>query len=227
MVLNVYSQNAKQDMIKINEAYSKFNDLAMNITYNLYPNYTATSPVETETGSFKQHESLRYSKLKGIESLQNKEYLVVVDNEEKLIVVSNPVKFNPGKITMVDLDKAFTNCSSIQFIDNKSALSGYKLTFKETIVSEFDAIDLYFNKKTFLVEKIVFYYREKIRVNEYDESSPKEKPKLEIVFSNMDFKTISDLTFFSENRFIEKRKGKYFPVSIYTNFEVFDQKLAK
>ena len=28
-------------------------------------------------------------------------------------------------------------------------------------------------------------------------------------------------------RFIEKRKGKYFPVSIYTNFEVFDQKLAK
>jgi len=225
--MNSFGQNAKQDVMKINEAYSKFNDLSMNISYNLYKNYAATSPVETETGSYKQHGSLRYNKLKGTESLQNKEYLIIVDNEDKIIVVSNPVKFNPGKITMVDLDKAFANCSSIQFIDNKTDQNGYKLTFKQNIVSEFDAIDLYFNKKSFLVERIVFYYREKISVNPEDESSLKEKPKLEIIFSNMNFKTISDLTFFSEDRFIEKRQGKYYPVSTLHEYEVIDQKLAK
>lgn len=227
VVMNANSQNVKQDVLKINEAYSKFNDLSMSIIYNVYANASSSVPAESETGSFKQHGSLRYSRIKEIESLQNKEYLVVVDNEEKVIVVGNPVKFNPKKITMLDLDTAFAKCSSVKFIDNSISQNGYKLMFKPTIVSEFDAIDLYFNKKSFLVEKMVFYYREKIKINEADENSVKEKPKLEVIFSNMNFKTEPDINFFSEGRFIEKKKGKYFPVSAYNQYNLIDQKFAK
>lgn len=227
MAMNTNSQNAKQDVLKINEAYSKFNDLSMSITYNVYANAASSIPAESETGSFKQHGSLRYSRIKEIESLQNKEYLVVVDNEEKIIVVGNPVKFNPKKITLLDLDTAFAKCSSVKFIDNNTGQKGYKLMFKQNIVSEFDAIDLYFNKKSFLVEKMVFYYREKIKINEEDENAVKEKPKLEIIFSNMNFKTIADINFFSEARFIEKKKGKYYPVSAYNQYNLIDQKFAK
>lgn len=227
VVMNAHSQNVKEDVMKINEAYSKFIDLSMNITYNVYANAASTLPAESETGSFKQHGNLRYSRIKEIESLQNKEYLVVVDNEEKIIVVGNPVKFNPGKITLLDLDTAFAKCSSVKFMDNNASQKGYKLMFKTNIVSEFDAIDLYFNKKSFLVERMVFYYRERIKINEADENSVKEKPRLEIIFSNMNFKTVSDINFFSEARFIEKKKGKYYPVSAYNQYNLIDQKFAK
>ena len=227
LTLSTNAQNAKQDILKINEAYSKFSHLSMNITYNLFKNYTANVPFESESGYFQQQGTLRYSKLKEIESLQNKNCLVVIDNEDKLIVVGNPVKFNAKKITLLDLDTALTKCSSVSFIDAGSTLSCYKMSFRQDIVSEFDAIDLYFNKKSFLVEKMVFYYREKIRINEEDETSPKEKPKLEVVFSKMKFDKISDETFYSETRFVEKRKGKYFPVSAYSEYELIDQKIAK
>ena len=77
------SQNAKADILRINAAYSKFTDMSMNITYDVYLNAASTVPYQTEVGSYKQHGNLRYSRLKEIESLQNSKYLIVADNDQK------------------------------------------------------------------------------------------------------------------------------------------------
>lgn len=221
------TQNAKEDILKINEAYSKFTDLSMSITYNLYANFSATKTSETETGLYKQFGKLRYNKLKNIESIQNKEYLIVIDNEDKKIVIGNPVRFDYKKVTMIDLDSIFKSCSNIKLIDNIPEQKGYKLSFKPDIVSEHDAIELYFNRKTYLVEKLVFYYRRKIRVNENDENSPKEKPRLEIVFSKFNFHPEKDNNLFLEASYFEKNKNKYYPVKKYVEYEIIDQKYLK
>lgn len=211
--------------MKINEAYSKFKDLSMNITYKVYLNQKTTVPYETQVGIFKQHGNLRYSKLSNIESIENKDYLLVVDNDDKRIVISNPVKFNPGKITMLNLDSAFRTCSTVVPFTS-GALQGYQLVFKTDVVSAFDKIDLYFNKKTYIVEKLVFYYRQKMKLINDDKESA-EKPKMEILFSQFNFQNITDVSLFSESKYIEKKKGGYIPVNAYTSYNVINQKIAK
>ena len=220
------AQNAKADILKINEAYGKFTDMAMNITYNVFLNYSATRPYETETGIYKQHNNLRYNKLKEIESLQNKDYLVVVDNDQKRIVVSNPSKFNPATITMLNLDSALAICSAVNYVTDPSGLGGYQMTFKPNAISAFDKIEIYYNKKTFIVEKLFFYYREKMKLAK-EANVVSEKPRLEITFSKFDFKKIEDEHVFSEKRFIEKRSGKYAAAEAYKGYQVIDQKFLK
>lgn len=221
------AQNAKQDILKINETYSSIKDLSMDITYTVFPSSKSKVALETHTGCFKQHGDMKYSRLKEVEAVHNNNYSLVIDNEDKLIVVANPAKSNMSEITMIDLDKSLSQCASIDFLGTIGSLSGYKLMFKQNVVSEYDAVELYFNKKSFFVEKLVIYYRQKVKLNEEDPNAVKDKPRLEIVFSNTNLKTIADITLFSEERFIEKKKGKYYPTSAYNSYQLIDQKFAK
>lgn len=220
------AQNAKADILRINDAYSKFHDMSMNITYHVFLNYTAVIPYETEVGFYRQHDNLRYSKLKEIESLQNKDYLIVADNEQKRIVVGNPVKFNPAKITLLNLDTALATCSSVNYLTSENGQTGYQMTFKANIVSEFDKVELYFNKKTYVVEKIVFFYRQKIKLSSETDAIA-DRPKLEITFSKFDFQKNTDMDAFSEKKFIEKNNGKYIASTTYKGYQIIDQKFLK
>jgi outer membrane lipoprotein-sorting protein len=220
------AQNAKADILRINEAYSKFKDMSMNITYNVYLNYTAALPYETEVGFYRQHDNLRYSKLKEIESLQNKEYLIVTDNEQKRIVVANPVKFNPAKITLLNLDTALATCSAVNYLTTANGQTGYEMIFKSNVISAFDKIELYFSKKTYIVEKMVFFYRQKVKLAT-ETDAIEEKPKLEISFSKFDFQKNTDAGIFSEKKFIEKNGGKYTASATYQGYQVIDQKFLK
>lgn len=221
------AQNAKQDILKINETYTSLEDLSMDITYTLFPSAKSKVPAETHAGCFKQHGIMKYSKVKDIEAVHNKNYSLVIDNDDKLIVVANPAKFSASKITMLDLEKSLSLCSSVEFIGTTGNQSGYKLVFKQNAPSEYDAVELYFNKKTFLVEKLVMYYRQTIKLNEEDPNSAKDKPRLEIAFSNASLKKITDISFFLEEKFIEKKKGKYYTASAYNSYQLIDQKFAK
>ena len=223
---SVVGQNAKADILRINDAYSKFSNMSMEITYKVFLNQTTTTPYEIETGSYKQNGNLRYSKLKQIESLQNNNYLVVVDNDVKRIVVGNPVKFNPAKITLLNLDSALSKCSAVNYITGNSEQGGYSMVFKSNIVSEFDKVELYFNKKTYIVEKITFFYRQKIRLAT-EENAVADRPKLEISFSKFNFTKNEDVAFFSEKKFIEKSKGSFVASSSYSDYKVIDQKFLK
>jgi hypothetical protein len=225
-VLPVQAQNAKADILRINAAYSKFTDMSMNITYKVFLNPTTTLPYETEVGIYKQHGNLRYSKLKEIESLQNTNYLIVADNEQKRIVVGNPVKFNPAKITLMNLDTALSTCSTVTYINSSTEQGGYRMVFKPTIVSQFDIIELYFNKKTYVVEKMVFFYRQKMKLA-IEEDAIAENPKLEIRFSKFDFGKINDEDFFSEKKFIERSDKKYIASAAYSGYKIVDQKFLK
>jgi hypothetical protein len=224
--LPVDAQNAKADILRINDAYSKFTNMSMDITYRVFLNQTSTLPYETETGFYRQNGNLRYNKLKQIESLQNSNYLIVVDNELKRIVVGNPVKFDPAKITLLNLDSALSKCSSVNYINVNALQGGYSMIFKSTIVSEFEKVELYFNKKTYVVEKMVFFYRQKIRLAT-EENAVAERPKLEISFSQFSFEKLEDATFFSEKKFIEKNKGNYIAASSYNGYKIIDQKFLK
>src|SRR5688500_12276178 len=110
------SQDAKEDMRKMNASYLKHTDLSMGITYRVFANYKDETPIETSTGSYYQQGSNRYNRLNEIESVQNNECSLVIDNEEKVIVIGNPVKVNAGKMGIMDLDTAFANYSSVKYI---------------------------------------------------------------------------------------------------------------
>jgi hypothetical protein len=221
------AQNVKQDLMKINEVYSTITNLSMEINYSVFSSAQSNVALETHTGIFKQHDGMFYSRLKEVESLHNKNCSVVIDNEDKMIVVANPTKSDVSKITLIDMDKSLKTCSSVETIVSKGNQAGYKFVYKQNVVSEYDAIELYFNKKTFLIEKMVMYYRQKQNLKENEPDAIKEKPRLEIVFFNTNLKTVTDVSFFSEARFVEKRKGKYFPVNAYNQYQLIDQKFAE
>jgi hypothetical protein len=220
------SQNAKEEMKKMNEAYLKHVDLTMDIAYNVYANWTDASPIEKNSGFYMQHGTDRYNKLNRIESVQNKECALVIDNEEKMILVGNPVKFDPAKITMLNLDTAFSKYASVTPIKVSAPQKGYKLIFKTSAASEYEAVDIYFNTKTYLMEKMVFYYRNKVQLQKTNRDEAKEKPRLEIIFSKVSTAPNPDLKLYSEPRFIAKTTNSYRAVGTYSSYKLVNQKTA-
>jgi len=221
------AQNAKEDIKKVNESYVKHKDLSMGITYNVFAAYDDNVPMETSAGSYNQHGNARYNRLNEIESVQNSDFSLVIDHDEKMIVIGNPIKFNPGKIMLLDLDSALSMYSSVKYIDNNVSQKGYSMVFKPTAASEYDKVDMYFNAKTYLVERMVFYYRDKVQLKKTNQDAPEEKPKLEIIFSKISVEPVSDFKFYSAGRFVDKKNGKYVGVGECSSYKVINQKIVQ
>lgn len=223
-VNNIYSQNPKEDFHKINQAYISSKDMSMTISYTVFESHNSLVPIETSTGEYKQHGNFFYSKIQNVESLSNSTHYIVVDNEDKLIVVANPQKTTLNSVTMVDIEQSISMCSSVEYINLKGSSVGYKLNYNKNIASEYDVIEIYFSKQSFQVEKIIVFYRNKINFQTDNVNAIKDKPRLEITFSNITKKAITDVAFFSELRFVEQKKGKYYPVNTYREYELINQK---
>jgi hypothetical protein len=222
-----YGQNARTDMGKLNASYARHKDLSMGITYHVYANHRDADPIETSAGSYFQRGSDRYNRLNEIESVQNNECSIVIDNEEKFIAIGNPVKYTAGKIATTEMDTVLDHYASVTYIDNQGVQKGYSFKIKPKVPSEYERIDVFFNSKTWMVERMVYYYRDKQQLIKTNQDAAEEKPRLEVIFSNIKFEAGSDSKFYSESRFVHKKDGKYFPAGAYAGYKIINQKIAQ
>src|SRR5688572_3329428 len=128
------------------------------LSYRLYENRTAITPFSTESGIYIKQENAQYSLLSSLESLTTKAYTLSVDNEDKIVMISNHITIPPTG-PMVSIDN---------WIDPKSTMSVRNVSDRWNALSigipegEVEEAILTYDVKTFQPVKIILNYRRSI-----------------------------------------------------------------
>jgi hypothetical protein len=149
-------------------------NLAFNLTYKLYTNGVLDAPFILQ-GQLIQRGPLRYSSMGELESFRNREHVVSVDREEKVVLLSpnnGGVKepFDPSQ-----LKRYMEGYSSYRIVVINDKLWKLRLEMK---VGEIAAVDIYYHPLTFAIAQVSFDYR-KLPAEEDDEAGSK---RLDILF---------------------------------------------
>jgi hypothetical protein len=217
-----YREQARKDFALTNAAYSKLKSYRMAVHYRLYTNYTTTTAFESSDGAYIRQDNNIYSSLLGIVTLQNKQAKLTVNSASKTIVVANPDQLTAAPSNL-QLDSSLKRCTSIDFVDLGEGRKRYVLHFDRTPFFEYDRMELEF-RNDHLLERLVFYYREAVNLDETNATLKKEKPRLEISFSDIDLAPTLAADQFSEQAYILMQGKKILPASAYSDYRVLNHK---
>lgn len=222
---SVHAQDFKTDMMKVNRAFTGIDELSMDITYKIYQKCSSLSPYEVSKGSFYKKGTFQYSDMMGFETILTGDYLIVVSTEDEKIYLGEPVNISALKISPVNLEKVGGECSAVKKLATDKGIDGYRMEIKQETFSQYDVIEVWYNSKDYFIKKFVLYYREAVSMNELDEMLPKDKPRLEIIFTETGKNKTYPEDIFSETRYFIKKGDHYLPSQKYKGFQVINQKI--
>lgn len=212
------------DFLKTLQKFQAFYDGLTSYTTELeYISYDSPQfqIVKDKTvGFYKRSGNFFYSYIMNIHSLNNDKYLIVVDEENQEIIISNPKK-NIQELMAADISKyKLDDFVSIKEMDIDGDQKKYRFEMK--VKSEVNSVE-YTIKPSGWISQIVFYYEKDI-VNENNQVE-KVYPCLEMVFKNENLKYKPAISDFSEDNFINIKNGKMIPISKYSNYKIKDLRI--
>lgn len=221
--LSAQPSAAAVDLNKVNLAYSQAKAISMNIEYNLFSSYTATTAYESSKGKFIRQNTSYYSELLGITTVQNTKHKITVSQAEKSLILSNPTPSNSNP-SPVALDSILKICSNIKVVDLGEGKRIYQLSFSTLEFFDYERIDIQLGSNQ-LIEKFVLYFRHAVVLDESDQRLKKEKPRLEITYSAITLNPEVDANLFSEKKYVVALgKNGFQPTPAYTTYQFYNLK---
>jgi hypothetical protein len=203
-----HAQDIKKDCLKINQKYNATKKVSMKMDYTLYANYTTITPFQKEKGEMKRNDELMSYKVGPIETVRTEKYELVIDNDEQVIaMMEHHTKLFSWdeKMYVGNLDKILPYCESTSYTEEKDNQGCYDIKMKS---GEYSRAKLYFDKKTFFITKLILFYRKETILNQ-DGVGKKEKPRLEITYTDIQESPVFAANEFSESKYVVKG-GKNF-----------------
>lgn len=222
-VAGLKAQDFASAFQQVNATYAKTPNISMQVQYSLFTNYVSTVPFENSIGFFVKEKGNYYSKLLGITTIQNSRYKLSVNENEKVIIVSNPAESEKAP-SLPMIDSMLVRCSSKEVVDLDNGTKRYILHFEKTVFSEFDRIDIEINAAHF-VSKLVLFYREAVNLDESNTELKKEKPRLEISYSSINTQPVISQEQFSEKHYINVNGKQIVLNSSFSNYRLLNHKI--
>lgn len=205
-------QDAKTAFKKVNEAFSKYNRISYNITYNYYKNGSDKKPYETLGGVYKKDGGSFYQKIDSREFIVNDNYQVIIDNETKHMVVENRPQVVKQEQFMIEMDSVLALCKSIS--SKKSGASDLYSLFFDTDVFSYSQLDITIDPAKNFITKIVFH------LLEYDEDGAIiNRPRLEVQITDYNTAPVFSPNLFTETKYVKIDKGGN--VSLAKNYSTY------
>ena len=218
---------SKEEMGKVfeqtNAWFKTTPNYSLTVTHASFENYTTEIPYEKSTGYFKKQGENYHSFLLNIHTIQNKEYKIVIDSVDKLMLVANPDHQQWQTYTQEDYSVLLKTCTAL-----RKSING-RYTFYKMELPDNSPIGAY----EFLIDEqhrgreIRWYYNKEVKKDESDPSSA-VKPRMNISFSAYKEEENFDYTqTFSESAYFEKKGDKLIPTEKYSKYKLLDQRIKK
>lgn len=209
-----------EELKKVNTSLKKCPSVKMDVAYTYFSSYTSKIPIEVQKGKIKKKGNSQYSSLLGTTTVLNDKYLLVVDsNSQRIIVSDRKTTSAPQEVNDIDLEKMMKIYNSPVPVTSGN-LTGYKFVCKPNVNTEHSIIEIYYSKKNYVIEKLVFYYQQAMPVDPDKEDGAVDKPRLEIVFSNINLNAGLTDADFSEKNYIKIEGKEMKSLPKYNMFQV-------
>lgn len=221
--ISLKAQNIDSEIESLNKVFLEKNWLSFNIDYHLYENYTSRSIMESKSGNFVREGEVRRTNIDGFLNVFFKDMLLIVDSTNKTILIGNPVSFGVSSLGFLPLDSMRRMYSAIKIISNKSGKRTLVFLVAPNIVSPTDKIEITYNAENYQIERIVLYYREKVKLN--NEDTEGTKMRLEVLFSQYIEPGEKPKQSIFPHLFIEKKQKTYVGAGQYKDYKIIDQRI--
>lgn len=210
------AQNIGEDLIKLNDAYAKIENISMQIKYSVFFDGKQESN-ETEVGIIKKSKNKVYTNEFSSESLVNDEYQIIVDHSNKVLIVDYVDKTkSTSSLDKLNVDSLLKGFELVEFKGiTESNLKLYHLSYKYGDVS---FVELWLDVKTGFLSKINIHYRGKMEVAEGKFSKVMASVEYNKIQSNI---TFSQYTF-SEKQYVSITKKEVELASKYKEYQLIN-----
>ncbi|MEL6651523.1 MAG: hypothetical protein AAFQ87_12030 [Bacteroidota bacterium] len=208
------AQQPEADLLKIHEMYQNLKTYSVEIEQNVYPTYTSAKSVHQVSGKVRLGEDQYYSYIDGVEILQNDEYTIMANHDQKTLMIQDKISLIPKTIGLPPIDSFLTQCERVEFAKISERQHAYDLYFSEDLYSR---IRMIFNPRTYHLDKVILYY-----ANE-DYWGDKQVPtlaRLELEFRNPKLNQPIAASTFSSKRFFHSTTKQLRLQPAYASFRL-------
>jgi hypothetical protein len=216
------AQDAKNDITKINKAYTDLLSFSENITYTLYSDFTSLIPNSTEKGVLVKSGNNQYMKISSTEIITAENYQLVIESDNKIIMYGNKPAASK-ETNAVDLDKTLKLCNTVTLLEINGKDKGYKFEFAKGTFDEYAAVSVWFDTTNYLLSKITLYYN----------STPEEyeglttKPRMDITYSDISVTVSLPSSTFAVETYLSEVNGTVMLNDKYQNYRFIDNRIKE
>jgi hypothetical protein len=217
-LMKAYSQDVRKDVNRINRAYKEVKNLSADIVFHYFSDYKTTSYSEESFGKFNKTGSQLYFQYENKEYISTDKLVLNIDNDNKIMLISNlpSLADKPVHPENINLDSLLKHCKSVDY-KNEGQLSSYSFHFG---FSTIDIIKVYFDKKNYLISKLIFYYSKPAA------EGTLEKPRIEIQYSNFQKRKSSEPKY-KLDYYVMLKKSKYAATPRFKSYKLINMILTK
>lgn len=206
------------DLKKMKLAFNQ-DEFSMNLTYSVYDRSNGKL-LDRTAGTYSSAGSNYYYSTSNISIVQNKEWNMYIDEDEKLIVVKET--FDQPESDLINFEAATKGCSDIERAETHDQFV-YTVKFNDPVSNIYDDVKIFANKTTLFPKKVVFDYAYESDYTQNGESSS-EKIRFEIRYENYKKRSTSK---YSTDEFFSIDSDKIILTEKYEDFRLLDQRLSR
>jgi hypothetical protein len=209
VLTNAYGQSKAVDIINsVNATYAKMTTIMVTSRFDLYANHTTTKVYETKTGVYRKKDGQSSYKIAGMEKFDSPKYRILANHDQKMLMVQpNNTGTNPSDKPSLSMDtetaKILSNTDNATVEDKGS----YWIISILPKIGDTEKNSIWVEKSSYLITKMVSYYRKAKNLDPNDKKTTPEKPRLEITCT-IDQKPKIAKADFSEAHYILLSDGK-------------------
>lgn len=178
---NTPIEKAQVDFKKVNDLYATTASYSLDIRYSVFDSHAGGNLVEQKSGKYLKHGAQSYSKVLDVETIINPKRTLIVNHEDKFIVINDTKKIELSPL-QTDAGALLKLCSSIDVEEQGTSGRHYTLNFSEEEEHEFSKIEIFINLSDYSLKKMILYYNQEMPLDANDYYAKEKKPRLEIVY---------------------------------------------
>lgn len=218
----VYGQNASADFYRINKAYQASENLLVVMKINAYRSWVDKTSYEQKNCTIKKNGPQKYTNIEQAITIANRDYSLTVDHGQKKILLLpariTETPFSDREILMPKLDSVLLKvCKKVEFSKEGDGNYCYQFIMEG---GDYEKMKIVFSPKTYLLQKITFYYRE---AQQFDGYGPEQKPRLEIHYTKTEFPKNMDEADFTYTNYLVKQGNKLVCKPQYKSYQLINQ----
>jgi hypothetical protein len=206
-------KNIGPELTKVSQAYLKAIDFSADVKVVSYKTKNDINGQPMGKGVIRKSKQGYYSKYLDDELMTNEKCMLIIDNGKKEITYFDGSGYNfkgMSQPTLPPIDSLLKRNDSVVFKENENGENHFIFFNKQGATIR---TDVYVNRQTHFVSKIVYYYAASDKKSNYD------MYKVEITYLNIKIDKI-DNSFFSESKYVSYKKGKPVVQAAYDKYKL-------